>query len=213
MKEVTQTPAFPPLAFELDGDALCLDFVNTWAYHESAHTDKLGTAPAVAAFARQAKLLSQAEADSLANQVAADPKLADELLRRARSLRDTLYSLFSSQAAGEPLPREDLEGLNREVAQAYRSPHLRTDRQGVHLAWAQTHSLAARALAPVVRSAVELMTGPQFEHVRQCDGSTCSWLFIDHSRNHSRRWCSMRTCGNRAKARRHYRRQHEGQGA
>lgn len=207
MKQKTQKPAPPSLDFELDGDAVCIDYVNTWSYRDSGETDKLCTGPAVAAFARQAKLLSQADAAGLANQVAADPNLAKELLQRARSLRDTLYSLFSSRAAGRALPVADLEALNREVAQAYLSPRLQTDRQGIHLAWAKTHSLADQALASVVRSAVDLMTGPEFEYLRECDGATCSWMFIDHSRNHSRRWCSMRTCGNRAKARRHYRRQ------
>jgi predicted RNA-binding Zn ribbon-like protein len=40
--------------------------------------------------------------------------------------------------------------------------------------------------------------------VRECSGDTCGWLFVDTSRNHSRRWCDMEDCGNRAKARRHY---------
>jgi len=46
--------------------------------------------------------------------------------------------------------------------------------------------------------------------VRECDGAACTWLFLDQSRNRSRRWCSMESCGNRAKARRHYHRQRAG---
>jgi predicted RNA-binding Zn ribbon-like protein len=54
-------------------------------------------------------------------------------------------------------------------------------------------------------SAADLLTTPSVERVRQCPG--CGWLFLDESRNHSRTWCDMRICGNRAKAQRHYERQ------
>src|ERR671930_579256 len=67
--------------------------------------------------------------------------------------------------------------------------------------------VADDVLAPVVWSAAELLTSGPLERVRECPGDdTCGWLFLDTSRNGSRRWCDMRTCGNRAKARRYYRR-------
>jgi predicted RNA-binding Zn ribbon-like protein len=59
-------------------------------------------------------------------------------------------------------------------------------------------------LWPVVQSAGELLTSAQIVQVRECAGDTCSWLFLDTSKNHSRRWCDMKDCGNRAKAKRHY---------
>jgi predicted RNA-binding Zn ribbon-like protein len=65
-------------------------------------------------------------------------------------------------------------------------------------------------LRPIARSAAELLTSETLSRVRECGGATCTWLFLDASRNRSRRWCSMESCGNRAKARRHYRRRREG---
>jgi predicted RNA-binding Zn ribbon-like protein len=64
-------------------------------------------------------------------------------------------------------------------------------------------------LWPVARSAADLLTSAEeLARVGQCaDDRGCGWLFFDTSRNHSRRWCAMKDCGNRAKARRHYRRQ------
>ena len=60
-------------------------------------------------------------------------------------------------------------------------------------------------LWPVVQSAVDLMTSPELDRVGQCaDDRGCGWLFVDTTKNRSRRWCDMRDCGNRAKARRHY---------
>jgi predicted RNA-binding Zn ribbon-like protein len=65
---------------------------------------------------------------------------------------------------------------------------------------------------PVVHSAAELLTSPHLDRVRQCaDDRGCGFLFFDTSRNGSRRWCSMESCGNRAKARRHYQRTKAGE--
>jgi predicted RNA-binding Zn ribbon-like protein len=63
---------------------------------------------------------------------------------------------------------------------------------------------AAGLLAPVLWSAATLLTGPDRAHIRECAGERCGWLYVDRSRNRARRWCDMRTCGNREKARRHY---------
>src|SRR5207302_22567 len=61
-----------------------------------------------------------------------------------------------------------------------------------------------RMLWPVIRSAADLLVSGEAQRVRRCASETCDWLFLDTSRNHSRRWCDMSGCGNRAKARRHY---------
>jgi len=58
----------------------------------------------------------------------------------------------------------------------------------------------------IVRSAADLLTSDKLHDVRACSAEDCRWLFLDISKNHSRRWCDMETCGNQAKARRHYRR-------
>ncbi|MCL4370559.1 MAG: CGNR zinc finger domain-containing protein [Chloroflexi bacterium] len=59
-------------------------------------------------------------------------------------------------------------------------------------------------LWPVARSAGELLTSSELGRVRKCAGYPCGRLFLDTSRNQSRRWCDMKSCGNLAKARRHY---------
>jgi predicted RNA-binding Zn ribbon-like protein len=62
-------------------------------------------------------------------------------------------------------------------------------------------------LAPIVRAAAELLTSDDRARIRECGSETCFWLFMDHSKNGTRRWCDMKVCGNREKARRHYRRE------
>jgi predicted RNA-binding Zn ribbon-like protein len=67
-------------------------------------------------------------------------------------------------------------------------------------------------LLPVAISAIELLTSPARSAVACCAGPCCGWLFLDRTRNRNRVWCSMRTCGNRAKARAHYARRRPGGG-
>jgi predicted RNA-binding Zn ribbon-like protein len=56
----------------------------------------------------------------------------------------------------------------------------------------------------VARAAALLLTDPgRLSRLRQCGGATCGWLFLDETRNHSRRWCTIKDCGNLAKVRRH----------
>jgi predicted RNA-binding Zn ribbon-like protein len=52
--------------------------------------------------------------------------------------------------------------------------------------------------------ALDLLQTMPPDRLRRCDGDGCGWLFLDTTRNHSRRWCSSRDCGNRDRARRHY---------
>ena len=62
-------------------------------------------------------------------------------------------------------------------------------------------------LWPILESAATLLTSDDLGRIRECDADDCNWLFLDRSRGGNRRWCSMKSCGNRAKARRHYRRE------
>ena len=62
----------------------------------------------------------------------------------------------------------------------------------------------ADLLAPVLWSAADLLLRARHRRIRRCANPECLWLFIDESRMGTRRWCDMASCGNRAKARRHY---------
>lgn len=196
----------PP--FELSGGALCLDFANTWGDRERAESDRLRSYEHLLAFARQTATLGAAELDSLARLAAASPADAATAFTAALRLRDAVYRLLSDHARGRHPSRTDLDLLNAALRDAL--CHLRLeDRAGGGYGWAWADGSAGDLLAPLrplVRSAADLLASDDLHRVRECDGSGCTWLFLDGSRNRSRRWCSMESCGNRAKAARHYRR-------
>lgn len=114
-------------------------------------------------------------------------------------LKDALFEIFTAEARDRPVPRAALDVLRRELARAYRHPRLTA--KPYALSWKTTGFVPE-----VVRSATELLTSEDLSRLRSCDADDCDWLFVDRSRNRSRRWCDMNTCGNRAKARRFYER-------
>lgn len=191
--------------FELSGGDLCLDFANTWGDRGRPETDGLRTYAHVLAFARQTAFLDEAGSRTLATRAEADPAGAEEALQAARTLREALYAIFSARALGGEVPTGDLTCLNRALGEAL--PNLYLGLRDGQLAWQWQHRTAelASPLWPIARAAADLLTAGSAP-VRECGGAQCTWLFLDHSRGRSRRWCSMASCGNRAKARRHYHR-------
>jgi predicted RNA-binding Zn ribbon-like protein len=118
----------------------------------------------------------------------------------AIALREAIHRCFAATAAGRAPEAADLASLNAALSEA-------PARQRVAIGgW----EIGVRApsvgvlLAPVLWSAADLLVGSQLNRVRQCANPECGWLFLDNSKSGNRRWCSMSSCGNRAKAHRHY---------
>jgi predicted RNA-binding Zn ribbon-like protein len=202
----------PSPRFELSGGAPCLDFANTWSDRGRPETEKLRGYPDLLGFALQAGLLTSGEEGLLAGRAERESRAADAAFARGRDLRENLYRIFSAVAASRAPAAADLERLNAALPEAL--SHLRLERRGAGFVWRWAALDAAEGpleapLWSFLRSAAELLTSGARQQVRECAGGGCTWLFLDRSRNRSRRWCSMETCGNRAKAQRHYRRRSE----
>ena len=192
----------PPLF----GRALCLDFVNTVdPRHSGERRDFLADYAALVRWARHAGALSAAEERALLTR-APDAAAAKRAHAAALALREALYDLFAPQDVSAARRREALAVFNRAVASAYAMACVRPDGEGFAWAWREDAAAADRPLWSVVRSAAELLTSDALGRVRECPGESgkCGWLFLDTTKNATRRWCSMGGCGNRAKARRHY---------
>jgi predicted RNA-binding Zn ribbon-like protein len=191
--------------FELDTGWLCLDFVNTRSLTSG---DLLASYADLVAFAHQSGLVSRADADYLGAEAERDQSAAEGVLRRALNLREALRGLFSALAAGRAPASTDLAILNADLENSL--PHARvlpTHHPKGGYAWGWHGRNMDAPIWPVSRSAADLLTDDQArQRLRECGAPDCAWLFVDTSKNRTRQWCSMRSCGNREKARRHYQR-------
>ncbi|NPV76452.1 MAG: hypothetical protein HPY59_08745 [Anaerolineae bacterium] len=189
-------------------DALCLDFANTMDWHASAQPEEsLHRFEDLLQWAEEHNALDTSTAGQMRQKAQRNPAEAEKTLADGIELREAIYRIFSSHAAGESPEMQDLEILNRYLREAMSQLSLHPSGQGYTWRWPEPAESFNRLLWPIARSAAELLTSEWLERVGQCaDERGCGWLFLDESRNHKRRWCDMRGCGNRAKARRHYKR-------
>lgn len=124
-------------------------------------------------------------------------------------LREVIFRVFETLATGRAVAADELGTLNEALVTALgRACLVAVEPTGFGWGWAWddgTNPAGLEApLWPVARSAADLLTSGQLGALCICAAERCDWLFLDASRNGSRRWCSMRTCGNRAKNRRHH---------
>lgn len=192
---------------ELIGGQLCLDFTNTYTQTELLHHEYLHSYPDLLAWSRHAGLLNNAQTEQLQQEAQRDVQAAARVFERAIALRGIIYRLFAA-AAHQQIPAvADVTALNVWLAEAPGRPQLLAAGPGFVWQWQQQVQALDTMLWPIAWSAAELLTSPDLPRVRQCARSEgCDWLFVDSSKNQSRRWCSMKLCGSRDKTRRYYQR-------
>jgi predicted RNA-binding Zn ribbon-like protein len=133
-------------------------------------------------------------------------------LRSARGLRQALREVFTAVVERRPPRAPDLALISRTLVAALAQQRIVHHGQSVAWQWADDAGVAERILGPVARSAAEVLASADLGRVRRCAGPGCGWFFFDLTRNHTRRWCNMARCGNRAKARRFYARRIKARG-
>jgi len=191
------------------GGWLCLDFTNTVQSYKLRNPDYdyFKSYDDLVVWARQAELITEEEERALKRKAATLPQKAEQLLEKARALRDDINMLFSMIAIEKQPASDLLAKLSSELAEAMSHSCIEQTVDGYRWGWTGFPDEMESLLWPILRSVAELLVNHEkLERVRECAGDTCGWLFVDTSKNHSRRWCDMRDCGNAAKARRHYQR-------
>jgi predicted RNA-binding Zn ribbon-like protein len=169
--------------FKFRGGHLALDLAASLAGRlRAAPTDLLATPRDLGRWLVAAGLVAQV------------PSPTDDELTAARELREALYRLAAARARQRPLASDDRAIVNRWAAQPSPAPQLAP---GGAITW--TGATVPALLAAIARAGVELVGGERAARVRACAGDGCSLLFLDTSRGGDRRWCSMASCGNRAK--------------
>ena len=195
----TQTPVF-----EFTGNNLCLDFTNTLHDRTDKPRDLLNTYGDLVLWSQEAHILTENEVQYLKEKAVQHQAEAVAILKQAIDLREAMFRLFDAMANGSPVQEADLTVLNTRLSQSMAQACIIQTEDGFVWDWAHKDQALDRMLWSLARSAADLLTSEQYHNVRECASDDCEWLFLDTSKNHSRRWCDMKSCGNRAKVRKHY---------
>jgi predicted RNA-binding Zn ribbon-like protein len=186
--------------FDFIGGALCLDFINTVHRFGAANPgEELRSLDDLLDWAAQAGVLGTREFARLQGARARNDRLGRSLLAEAKEIRSRLRLLFVKFAHKRSIGPTDAYPLNLVLKKFPARPWIRKSSDGWQLIWRPESSGAQTIFYEVLRSAAELMASDRLDRVRECFSPSCTWMFLDVSKNHTRRWCDMRVCGNRAK--------------
>ena len=192
------------LNLDLKSGHPALEFTNTVHYHASEHPgETLFKYEDLLAWTKKVGLLRREQVEILARKATGQPDEAAAIFGKSLQLRESLYRIFVATTKDKSPAEEDMRSLNSVLAL------LSNGAQVVHQAgefewhWNFDEDALDAPLYTIALSAVNLMTSEHRQWVGQCaDEDGCGWLFVDTSKNHSRRWCDINDCGNRAKQRR-----------
>ena len=203
-----------PLTFDLCGGHPVLDFVNSLdnRFNNRNCVENLQNYADLLRFAHQTQLLDSAQSAQI--QRALTSEASKRALRAAWTLRGALAATFYAVLDARPPASTDLETLEHYflIADCHRKlrwQQCSSEPSGLVWTWQHNETNAELPVWMVAYAAHELMLSLDMQRVRACEAQTCRWLFLDTSKNHTRRWCKMNVCGNRVKARR-YQARHSG---
>lgn len=192
----------------LEGGSLCLDFTNTLSWRESSkRRDLLNRFSELVLWGLHVGILEESDRQELLEKASQNSDEAKRVYERAMVLRELLFRLFSSIVKETNAEEEELSEFNSYFSNTMsRACCIRASDEGFAWSFCETKDSLDYMLDPIVKSAADLLISPDLKRVKICADRDCGWLFVDKSRNSSRRWCNMNDCGNREKARRHYQR-------
>ncbi|HEX9615110.1 MAG TPA: CGNR zinc finger domain-containing protein [Bacteroidota bacterium] len=201
--------------WKFSGGRISLDFVNSvGGRRKGAATrgstvldDRLTSYAVLADWAEAVGALTADAAKSLVQISRQKKRESRQVLDRALALRESLYGIVNDSADGRKPATTDVETLNTELTRAREREYLAFEGGKYLLALETMDTYLDSMLWPVAIDGADLLLSGDFSRIHQCPGPDCGWLFYDGSRNGSRQWCDMRTCGNLDKVRR-YRARH-----
>jgi predicted RNA-binding Zn ribbon-like protein len=183
---------------------LCLEFTNTVGDHSKTRVvEWLTDWDALLDWARAAGALDAAEAQELRKTGRRDPAAAARSLQSLLKFRSVSFRILSALAAGQAPIRDDLERVENIVRNALGAAQLAQQDRTFRWIIRPSETSMSTPLARIALSALRLLQGDDLPRLRECQ--RCSWLFLDRSKSHGRRWCRADACGNRARVARHYR--------
>ena len=193
--------------FDLSGGNLALDFVNTVSNRPAAEPiERLTDYTRLVFFGLESNLYPTQDVNYLYVRAGQAPGAGKNALQKAIEFREVLFAIFSAVVEHRAVPGNALTRLSLMLQEAMAHGRLVHDGRRFKWEWTSMDTVLESVLWPIARAAGDLLLSDELVHVRMCASDDCAWLFIDKTKNQRRRWCDMKTCGNRVKARRHYQR-------
>ena len=185
-----------------------LEFTNTVGNHASEHPQEtLFKYEDLLSWVKRVGLLRDEQVQALLRRAASQPNEATAVFARTLEVREAIYRIFVAQIKGKSPADDDLSILNSMLVQPTREARVVRRSGKFEWQWNFDETALEAPLCILALSAVNLLTSENCQWVRQCaDEDGCGWLFVDTTKNHSRRWCDINDCGNRAKQRRYQKR-------
>jgi predicted RNA-binding Zn ribbon-like protein len=192
-------------------ERLCLDFVNTVSWHLSNEPyDWLKNYRDLVVWSQRVNILPKEKAEDLIKLAEAFPERAANVFAETLQLREAVFRILQSRLTNAPNIQQDLDILNQHLKRTHQFLYLEMGNGHFNYSFEDTLEMDCMVWE-IVQSTARFLTSNELAKLKFCDGGKCGWMFIDTTRNHSRRWCSMEDCGNRAKAKRHYRKKRKGE--
>ena len=183
---------------------LCLDFANTRYSRGSEPVETVHDFPEMVRWCDANAMLGREASERALQWSEKHGRDAAAIFDDAMALRETIYRICFALADGKTPEARDVAAINASLDRAPERRVLAYHEKTFGWRIDRDAFSAAGLLAPVLWSAGDLIVSPDLTRLRHCLNDKCGWLFMDDSKNGSRRWCSMQSCGNRAKAHRHY---------
>lgn len=189
----------------LVGDHPALDFLNTIATPKDVPVEWLRNGRDLIDWLEQAKLIDAGVAARF--RASKEQRELDAAARKARKFRDWLRG-FVTRHMGKALgarSAKTLGPLNELLTGDTSYPMVEADgeEQALRMRRIRRWATPEELMHPIAHAAADLICSVDFRLINACDGSTCTLLFLDRTKAHSRQWCSMAVCGNRAKVAAH----------
>lgn len=190
----------------VDGNCLCFNFINT--VHSRAEGEEpfeyLSSYTKVIKWCRRLEVMEPNRIQVLSDYAEDHPQKAKKALREMLEAREMLYQFFSRIAAGQEVGKAELEVFNKQLSLALTKLRFVAEDKDLQLSWEDEPADLKEPLWRVMKSGYDILTEESFERIKECEA--CGWVFLDQSKNKSRRWCNMQTCGSIHKAKKYYHR-------
>jgi predicted RNA-binding Zn ribbon-like protein len=199
-----------------EGGCVCFDFVNTVDQRLAPPVrEYLPGYDDVLVLMERLEMLPAETLATLGAYAAGHPGKAEQARLDMIGVRENLYALFAAIGAGKPVEPAVLTAFNDDLGMVYSHLRFGNGAGTLQLSWEMAPDDLYLPLRLALRSAYEILTNYPPSRIKACP--SCSWLFLDASKNNTRRWCDMQSCGSNDKAKRYYHRKRQtaggGQGA